>query len=432
MDEDKILEGIEKANKSLEAFKKTLGEKLDKSEMEAVTKQLEELKNNLKTMQEEKVSDAVKSINDSLAKVAKQVEEIQGDMSVMKDKGNGQAVEKSFGQQVVEKLRANKVTAESFKTQNRPHEVYELTGSVNKVAGTFTTANVTAVGTNAIPFSLAQYEAGLTRIVTRRPWILDIANVSTTDKKYVQWAEQANRDGAANETAEGNDKNQIDFDWVEKSARVEKITAYIKVSKEALDDLDGLANEIDMELREMVLLKVDADLLAGDGTTPSLNGLLNQDTAYSAGSFAGTIVSPNKADVIRTAIAQVVGNLFIPNYALLHPDDLASMDLDKGSDGHYVLPPFKSADGTVISGVKLLANTGQTVDKFTVGDFTKFNVRVRQGMTVDIGHNGDDFIKNLLTILGEMRLTAYVKTNHVGAFVSGDFSDAIAALDAGS
>jgi len=261
---------------------------------------------------------------------------------------------------------------------------------------------------------------------------LQIANVSPTTKMYVQWAEQANPDGAANETAQGVAKNQIDFDWVEKSAKVEKITAYIKVSKEALDDLDGLANEIDTELRETILIKVDTDLLSGDGTTPSLNGLLNQDTAYSAGSFAGTISDPNEFDVIRTAIAQVVTNLFIPNYIIMHPTDVAKLDLTKGTDGHYALPPFKSADGMTISGVKIIENTGQTVDKFTVGDFTKFNVRIREGLTIDMGLDADDFTKNLITILGEIRLVAYVKTNHVGAFVSGDFGDAIAALDSGS
>ncbi len=291
------------------------------------------------------------------------------------------------------------------------------------------TSNVTPVGTNAIPFSLASAESGLTRVVRRRPYLLDIANVSSTNKMYVQWAEQANPDGTAGETAEGGSKNQIDFDWVEKSAKVEKLTAYIKTSKESLDDLEGLANEINTELAETVLLAVDAALLAGDGSTPSLNGLLGQDTAYNAGSFAGTIEDPKKSDVLRTAIAQVEAAHFIPNYIILHPDDVASMDLEKSAaDGHYTLPPFRSADGMMISGVRVIANTGQTVDKFTVGDFTKFNVRIREAFGIDVGYDGNDFSKNMVTILGEIRLVSYVKANHQTAFVSGDFSDAIAAL----
>jgi HK97 family phage major capsid protein len=156
------------------------------------------------------------------------------------------------------------------------------------------------------------------------------------------------------------------------------------------------------------------------------------DTAYAAGSFAGTIINANKLDVLRTAIAQVVSNEFIPNYILMHPNDVASLDLEKNTEGDYGVPPFRSANGMVVSGVQVIENTGQTVDKFTVGDFTKFNVRLREGITIDVGLDGNDFTNNLVTILGEIRLASYIKSNHAGAFVSGDFSDAIAALDSGS
>jgi len=366
----------------------------------------------------------------AIEKITKALEAQGEEMRKFADAPKPSNQRKSMGAQIIEALKANKLLDTPLrKGEHRTIEVKDL-DIVGKVAAAMGTGNVDAVGTNSIPYELSQFEAGLTRVVRRRPWILDIANTSPINTMYAQWAEQENPDGTAGETAQGAAKNMIDFDWVEKSAKVEKLTAYIKVSKEALSDLPGLQNEIDTELRETVLLAADAALLSGDGSTPSLNGLLNQDTAYSAGSFAATIENPNKSDVLRTAIAQVVANQFIPNYALLHPDDVAAMDLEKGADGHYVLAPFKSADGMTISGVRILENTGQTVDKFTVGDFSKLNVRVRQGMTVDIGLDADDFTKNLVTILGEIRLVSYVKTNHAGAFVSGDFSDAITELAA--
>jgi len=418
--ENPELKAIRQVGEQVKSFKETLGAKADKTEIKAISDSLEAMRANVDSISKEK-------LGEQLSAIKTQLKEMAEDVAIVKDGRKGSNVSKTFGEQVVELLKTNKITSETFKSNGRAHEVYHISGRVDKASATMTTSNVASVGTSPA-FSLTSYEPGVTRIPTRRPWLLDIANVSPTDKKFVQWAEQANRDGAANETAEGAAKNLIDFDWVEKSARVEKITAYIKVSKEALDDLDGLANEIDTELREMVMLKADADLLSGDGTTPTLNGLLNQDTAYSAGGFAATVITPNKGDVLRTAIAQVVKAFFMPNYVLMHPDDLASMDLDKGSDGHYVMPPFKSADGSIISGVKLIANVGQTVDNFTVGDFTKMNVRLREGLTIDIGHDADDFTKNLITILGEIRLVSYVKSNHQAAFVSGTFSAAIAAL----
>jgi HK97 family phage major capsid protein len=380
----------------------------------------------------EKIEEAVKGINTGIEKLVKQVEEMAEDVAKAKDKGTVK-LGMSFGASVIAALKEQKTdfATNPLKKGERLNFKVEAT-LVRKDPATFTTGNVDAVGTNSIPFELASFEYGLTRIARRQPWLLQLANVSTTNKMYVQWAEQANREGAANEVAEGTAKPQIDFDWVEKSAKVEKIAAYIKVSKEALDDLDGLQNEIETELREAVLLKADTDLLSGDGTTPTINGLLNQDTAYSAGSFAGTVENPNKSDVLRTAISQVITNFFQPNGILMHPADVASMDLEKASDGHYILPPFRSANGSTISGVRIYENTGMEIDKFVVGDFTKWNVRIREGVNIDIGHDMDDFTKNLVTILAEMRLVSYVKTNHIGAFVSGDFSDAIAALSAGS
>ncbi len=398
-----------------------IGKKVDQAEVAAVKEMIATLTAKINGMEEQKVSEAV-------ASVKKLVDEMVADVANLKDE-KGKAPKKfmSLGAAVVAKIKADGLLDTPLRKGE--HRTLEIETDIRKVAGTMTTANVDAVGTNSIPYELADFEGGLTRVQRRSPWLIQIANTFPISTMYAQWAEQENPDGTAGETAQGSDKNQIDFDWVEKSAKVEKLTAYIKVSKEALADLAGLQNEIDTELRQTVLLAADEALLSGDGSTPSLNGILNQDTAYSAGSFAGTIVDPNKMDVLRTAIAQIVGANFMPNYILLHPDDVAAMDLTKSAaDGHYVMPPFKSADGLTISGVKILENTGQTVDKFTVGDFTKFNVRVRQGMTVDIGLDGNDFTKNLVTILGEIRLVSYIKANHAAAFVSGDFSDAIAAL----
>jgi len=419
----KALEGLKKQFEDFQTKQANdIGSKVDKKAVEDIEKMIKDLTSKVEGMEKEKVSEAV-------AGVKKLVEDLITDVANLKD-SNTKKVKKfsSFGAAVVAKIKEMDLLKTDLKKGE--HRTLVVEADVRKLAGTMETSNVDAVGTNSIPYELSDFETGLTRIQRRSPWLIQIANTFPISTMYAQWAEQENQDGAAAETGEGSAKHQIDFDWVEKSAKVEKVTAYIKVSKEALADLPGLQNEIDAELRTEILLVADAALLNGDGTTPSLNGILNQDTAYSAGAFAGTIPSANRFDVLRTAIAQIVAANFMPNYILLHPDDVAAMDLTKSAtDGHYVLPPFKSADGLVISGVRILENTGQTTDKFTVGDFTKFNVRVRQGMTVDIGLDGNDFTNNLVTILGEIRLVSYIKANHAGAFVSGDFSDAIAALE---
>jgi len=274
----------------------------------------------------------------------------------------------------------------------------------------------------------AQRESGITRTVRRNPFILQLVNVGTIMSNVWEWVEQKNPDGGAGMTAEGAAKTQADFDLVVASANVKKVTSYIKVTKEMLDDVELMRSEIDQELTELINLKIDDQLLNGTGLTVNLTGITTNATAWAAGAFALSIPTPNKWDVLRTAINQVRVNLFEPNYIVMHPTDVTSMELSKGTDGHYILPPFASQDGTNVAGIRVVANTGVTIDKFLVGDFSKSGVRFKEGLTINVGYENDDFTKNLVTILAEARLVQRVKSNHYGAFVYGDFSDAITAL----
>ena len=291
-----------------------------------------------------------------------------------------------------------------------------------------------AVGTMALSTNTtgqipqAERETGITRIVRRNPFILELVNVGTIMSNVWEWVEQKNVEGGSAMTAEGAAKSQTDFDLVVASANVKKVTAYIKVTKEMLDDVALLRSEIDQELTELINLRIDDQLLNGTGLTVNLTGIVTNATAWSAGAFALAIPEPTNYDVLATAINQVRVNLFEPTYIVMHPTDVTKMKLSKASDGHYVLPPFSSVDGTSVEGIRVVANTGVTIDKFLVGDFSKAGVRFKEGLTINVGYENDDFTKNLVTILAEARLVQRVKSNHYGAFVYGDFSDAINAL----
>lgn len=303
-----------------------------------------------------------------------------------------------------------------------------------KAAGTMTTANIDAVGTSSIPYQLASFSTGLVTTKRRRPFIIDLTNFGRTDKMYVQWAEMANNDpGTAGMTAEGAAKTQEDFDVNEKSAKVEKVTAYTKVSMEMLDDVAFMEAEIRNNLIELIALKADAGVLGGNGTTPNLNGIITQATTYAAGSFAGTFgTAANNFDVLRTAINQVEAANYLPSAIVLHPTDATFMELTKATDNGYVAPSlFVVNNGvTTFAGIPVIKNTGITAGTFLLGDFSQVNVRMRQDATISMGHENDDFTKNLITILAEMRLVCYVPSNRVLSLVTGSFATAKTALNA--
>lgn len=301
-----------------------------------------------------------------------------------------------------------------------------------KTAGAMLTSNIDAVGTNSIPYTLSDAAFGLVRTARRRPFIMDLCNVGFTNKMYVQWAEMASNDpGTAAMTAEGAAKTQEDFDISEKSAKVEKVAAYTKVSTEMLDDVDFIKAEIENNLMELIALKADSQILLGNGSTPNLNGIVTTATAYSAGSFADTILAANHFDVLLSAVTQVTVGNFNATNIVLNPVDFALMLSAKSSTAEYVHSQlFVLQNGSAsFMGIPIVINNGVTAGSFLVGDFTKANVRVRKSATMSMGYDGSDFTLNLITILAEARLVVYVGVNNYGAFVYGTFSSAIEALE---
>lgn len=412
---------------------------MNEQEFEALIKKIE---SSIGEKMEAKLKDAFKEMNpDVLKTVVENSEQLQKNIDAMKEsndkleaalkeqgtvlskmKEKGESTPKSFETLVKNALTEKAEALKALKAgDNKSNVKIELKAAGNMLIST----NV--VSSAQIP--QAEREDGITRVVRRNPFILDLVSVGTISSNLWEWVQQVNPDGDAAMTAEGVKKAQVDFDLALASAQVRKVTAFIKISKEMLDDVPLMEAEINQELKEVIQLKIDAQILSGDDTGQNLAGILENATAWAAGAFANTVTSANKSDVLKTAINQVQVAQFQPNYIVLHPSDVTSMELEKGTDGHYIMPPFRTANGMDISGISVVANTGMAAGSFLVGDFTKSAVRFREGLTIDVGYENDDFTKNFVTILAEARLVHRVKSNHYGAFVTGTFAAALPLLD---
>ncbi len=412
---------------------------MNEQEFEALIKKIE---SSIGEKMEAKLKDAFKEMNpDVLKTVVENSEQLQKNIEAMKEsndkleaalkeqgtvlskmKEKGESTPKSFETLVKNALTEKAEALKALKAgDNKSNVKIELKAAGNMLIST----NV--VSSAQIP--QAEREDGITRVVRRNPFILDLVSVGTISSNLWEWVQQVNPDGDAAMTAEGVKKAQVDFDLALASAQVRKVTAFIKISKEMLDDVPLMEAEINQELKEVIQLKIDAQILSGDDTGQNLAGILENATAWAAGAFANTVTSANKSDVLKTAINQVQVAQFQPNYIVLHPSDVTSMELEKGTDGHYIMPPFRTANGMDISGISVVANTGMAAGSFLVGDFTKSAVRFREGLTIDVGYENDDFTKNFVTILAEARLVHRVKSNHYGAFVTGTFAAALPLLD---
>lgn len=281
--------------------------------------------------------------------------------------------------------------------------------------------------------ALSELETGVSRNPQRQPFIEQLVSVGTINSPIDVWIEVTDESGDPLTVAELASLPQKEWEFAERTAQVKKVGVFAKYSAEMAEDLPNLVSEIRNFLIADLRRVVDTQILSGDGTNENLTGILQNATAYDAGSFAATVIDANPFDVIETAVTQVIVNLFTPNYIVVHPIDQAKMNLSKNSQGTYVLPPFISQSGQVVSGVRVISNTGITADNFLVGDFTRSSVKYRRGLTVEMTNTDqDDFVKDRFTVKATVRLVHRVKANDYGAFVKGTFAAAIASLEAGS
>jgi len=274
---------------------------------------------------------------------------------------------------------------------------------------------------------------GLNRIATRPSSLLDVVNTGVASSNLISWVYQANKDGAAGQTEEGADKNQIDFDLVVASQKVEKTTAFIKVSTEMLDDIDFIESEINNELITELLKAVESTAFNGNNTTPALNGVYTVATTFAAGASALTVDNANEVDVINCALKQIklAHQTLNRPYIFMHPDDVYKLLTLKvsSSDKRYVDMVYVSGADLRISGIPIIETTLIGTGTFLVGDFSKATLFNKGSYSVMMGLDGNDLTKNMRTIVAEWRGAMVIKNNDRTAFVKGVFATAKAALE---
>lgn len=248
------------------------------------------------------------------------------------------------------------------------------------------------------------------------------------------WVEELDETGTIIPTAELATKPDINVRYEERDAKVEKYPAFAKVSTELMQDAPQLASAVQNNVLKRLNLKIESDLFTGDGTSNAINGIAEYATAFNGGTLNGTLPanSAQNYDVIRAIALQVQEAFGTAGAVFVDHGKLAEMELKKGADDQYIMPPFKSADGNTIAGVRLIGTSafvGDATIDFVGGDLSVVNVLFREGVNLQIDRSGDDFINNKMTILAEARMVQFVSANDTGLLVKGTFDAAKTALE---
>jgi HK97 family phage major capsid protein len=217
-----------------------------------------------------------------------------------------------------------------------------------------------------------------------------------------------------------------DLTWVEKTLGGKRLKDFIKVSKDQLKDVDFVAGEVRGLVEKNMRLLENSQLLSGTGLTVNVNGLLSYAPAFVPGTIK--VAKANVFDLIQKMKTQMLVNsldAFNPNNVILNPADADLIRLAKNADGDYLFPQWAIGGMPNIAGLSLVENALVTADTLVMGDFSYGTIFEWDGLLIEMGYIGNDWLEGMVTIMAYERINLRVKDNEKPAFmkVAGIASD---------
>ena len=264
---------------------------------------------------------------------------------------------------------------------------------------------------------------------SRSVHIRSLLPLGSTDAQTIRFPKESAYSDNAAATAETSAFGQSDFDLAASTVNVEKIGTYMRITGEMLDDIKQLTSYLSARVPEKVLSVEDNEILNGDGSSPNLDGLFTDGTAFAAGGFALAIESANEFDVLTVALNQLALSNYQADTILLNPTDLHKMILLKSTANEYLRNQIFSGLQPTINGIPVTVNTAVTAGKFLVGNLRQASqLWIRENLAVEFSReDSDNFQKNFVTVRAMERVAL---TNYLpNAIVQGTFSTAKSALE---
>lgn len=253
----------------------------------------------------------------------------------------------------------------------------------------------------------------------RQLTIRDVMNVQSINAGSIEYIEETSFTNNANWQVEGAQKAESALAWNEKTAPVRTLAHFIPATRQIMDDAPMLRNYIDNRLLYGLKVVEEDAILYGAGTGASLEGLMvNANVQNMATMTAGG----SKIDYIRRALtmARVAG--YPPTGIILNPYDWESIEISKGTDGHYIFMTVNDGGIPRLFRVPVIESVAMQEGDFLTGAFglgcqlldrEQANVRVAE-------QHADFFTKNMVAILAEERVAMPVYRPQAlvkGAFV---------------
>ena len=240
-----------------------------------------------------------------------------------------------------------------------------------------------------------------------------------TDQNAFVYLEETTFTNNAGEIAESGDissANESALAFTERTESIRKIATFLPVTDELLADVSGIQGYVNSRLTTMMRLRMDNQLLNGDGSAPNLTGVLNKSgiNTFAYGSYSGEL---RKIGQIYQAITEIRKDAFVePDSIVMHPSDwydivtsTNAVETSGARNPLFVVAGGFGADAApTIWGLKVVPSTAiaegtMLVGKFGGGDAAQ--IITRQGVDLAVSDSHSDFFaKNQLAIRLTMRM----------------------------
>jgi len=359
--------------------------------------------------------ESLKSLTSADKGIMKIVQAQGAEIQALKEKGSKHNEEMPLDMQIKGWTEKHKDTLNKIKDRVR---VDVPTFDV-KVA-TMTTANVNTQGSAYLPTPGFDTQLHDLRRVQATFW--DYLPKGRTSNAAWVWVNKKQPTGAADFIGQGVAKPGIAFELTTEISNAKKVAVSAKSSTEILQDISGMESWIKGEMIYQFRKEVNTSLLTGVNSTTAPAGMTTIAVPFSTNGLETD--NPNNFDAILAAVTQLRVNFFdSPVTVFVNPVDFANMTMTKAdTSGVYMLPPFSASNGLFVGGATIVADNNIASGYLLAACLDLYKVLIYKDFSIQMGFENDDFTKNLVTWIAEMRLHQYVSDNDRGAFIYDTFA----------
>lgn len=270
-------------------------------------------------------------------------------------------------------------------------------------------------------FVIPEYEMDWEPASRPGPDILDLLRVVPTQSDTINWIRQDTRSASASTVAEATvttgttgSKPETTLAFSRQSTPVETLAVWIAATNQQIADAAELRSIIDDELTYDLMLELDNQILNGNGTSPNLTGILNasiQSVAYVATTHGN---EPNA--LLRAMMVIATANEPAPTGIVLNPLDwepiraLRESGAGLTATGTYLMGPPSEMGASTLWGLPVVVTNRITANTGLLGNFQAgARLHMREDSSIKIGMANDDFIRNIVRVLAELRAALTVR-----------------------